>query len=90
MCFAEPCPPVILSTRSMSDHSEVTWESSFGAVGYMVVLEGQQGDTLYCQTTKTSCSVPGLLCGTVYVTQVIAIGTSLNSSRSEGALLTTG
>ncbi|XP_017343677.1 uncharacterized protein LOC108276481 [Ictalurus punctatus] len=85
----EPCPPVILSTRSISDHSEVTWESSFGAVGYMVVLEGQQGDTLYCQTTKTSCSVPGLLCGTVYVTQVIAIGTSLNSSRSEGALLTT-
>ncbi|XP_053096527.1 uncharacterized protein LOC113530559 [Pangasianodon hypophthalmus] len=85
----EPCPPTILATRAFSDRGEVTWEPSLGAVRYMVVLEGQRGDTLYCQTTNTSCSVPRLLCGTVYVTRAIAIGTSLNSSSSVGALLTT-
>lgn len=90
MCFAEPCPPTILATRAVSDLGEVTWEPSVGAVRYMVVLEGRQGDTLYCQTAQTSCSVPGLLCGTVYVTRVMAIGTSFNSSSSVGALITTG
>lgn len=90
MCFAEPCPPIILATRAVSNYGEVTWEPSGGAVRYTVVLEGRRGDTLYCQTTQTSCSMPGLLCGTFYVTRVIAIGTSFNSSTSTGALLTTG
>lgn len=90
MCFAEPCPPTILATRAVSDLGKVTWEPSVGAVRYMVVFEGQRGDTLYCQTTETSCSVSRLLCGTVYVIHAIAIGTSLNSSSSVGALLTTG
>lgn len=90
MCFAEPCSPNILTTRAVGNRGEVTWEQSVGAVGYIVVLEGRRGDTLYCQTNQTSCSVPGLLCGTVYVTRVTAIGTNFNSSSSTGALLTTG
>lgn len=90
MCFAEPCPPTILATRAVGNRGEVTWEPIFGAVKYTVVLEGRRGDTLYCQTTQTSCSVPGLLCGTAYVARVTAIGTTFNSSSSVGALLTTG
>lgn len=90
MYFAEPCPPTILATRELGNIGEVTWEPSAGAVKYMAELKGRLGDTLYCQTTGTSCRVTGLLCGTVYVTQVIAIGPGLNSSSSVGALLTTG
>lgn len=90
MCFAEPCPPTILATRVVGNRGEVTWEQSFGAVRYILKLEGRRGDTLYCQTNQTSCSVPGLLCGTAYVASVIAIGTNFNSSSSTGALLTTG
>ncbi|XP_058265731.1 uncharacterized protein LOC131365857 [Hemibagrus wyckioides] len=85
----EPCPPTILATRATRNQGQVTWEPSVGAVRYMVVLEGHQGDTLYCQTTETSCTVQGVLCGTVYVARAIAIGTSLNSSYSVGALVTT-
>ncbi|KAI5096119.1 hypothetical protein C0J45_14549, partial [Silurus meridionalis] len=85
----EPCPPTILTTRVVGDRGEVTWEPSIGAVRYTVMLEGRRGDTLYCQSTDTSCSVAGLLCGTVYVSRVTAIGTSINSSSSVGALLTT-
>ncbi|KAI5609206.1 hypothetical protein C0J50_6208 [Silurus asotus] len=85
----EPCPPTILTTRVVGDQGEVTWEPSIGAVRYTVMLEGRRGDTLYCQSTDTSCSVAGLLCGTVYVSRVTAIGTSINSSISVGALLTT-
>lgn len=90
ICFAEPCPPTILSARAVSDRGEVTWEPSVGAVRYMVTLEGWRGDTLSCQTTQTSCSVPRLQCGTVYNTRVLAIGTSFNSSYSVVARLTTG
>lgn len=90
MFFAEPCPPNLLTTRAASDLGEVTWEPSVGAVRYIVVFEGQHGDTLYCQTTETSCRVPRLLCGTAYVIYAIAIGTNFNSSSSVGARLLTG
>ncbi|GAA6076390.1 uncharacterized protein LOC113651476 [Tachysurus ichikawai] len=85
----EPCSPIILATRSTRNQGQVTWEASVGAVRYMVMLEGHRGDNLYCQTTETSCTVQGLLCGTVYVSRVMAIGTRINSTYSVGALITT-
>ncbi|XP_017573413.2 uncharacterized protein LOC108439482 [Pygocentrus nattereri] len=87
----EPCPPTNVQVRAVCSRKEgvVAWEASAGAVSYVAVLEGREGDTLSCQTTGTTCSVSGLHCGTVYITTVQAIGLSLNSSNSDAVVLTT-
>lgn len=68
----------------------VSWEESFGAVAYVAFLEGRNGHSLSCSTTSSSCSVTGLICGTVYNTQVRAIGEIYNSTDSETVVFTSG
>ncbi|XP_056304665.1 uncharacterized protein LOC130216807 [Danio aesculapii] len=86
----EPCPPHNVQTHlnCSSDVGTVSWEESLGAVAYMVFLEGRNGQSLSCHTTSSNCSVKGLICGTVYNTQVRALGRTYNGTDSETVLLT--
>ncbi|XP_035863315.1 uncharacterized protein LOC116038126 [Sander lucioperca] len=85
----EPCPPndVRTSVQCQSDVGIVSWEASFGAVGYEARLAGRDGHSLSCYTNDTFCNVKGLHCGVVYYTRVMAIGETLNSSLSTTVLL---
>lgn len=90
---SEPCPPANVQTDvkcDLNNQGTVSWEASWGAVGYEVQLSGRDGHALTCRSNRTSCSVEGLHCGVIYYTSVIAIGESLNSSRSTTVLLVSG
>ncbi|XP_043081301.1 serine-rich adhesin for platelets [Puntigrus tetrazona] len=86
----EPCPPHNVQTHlnCTSGVGTVSWEESLGAVAYVAFLEGRNGQSLSCSTTSSSCSVTGLMCGTIYNTQVRAIGETYNSTDSETVLFT--
>ncbi|KAL1249579.1 hypothetical protein QQF64_020584 [Cirrhinus molitorella] len=88
--YTEPCPPQNVQTHlnCASNVGTVSWEESLGAVAYMAFLEGRNGHSLSCYTTSSSCSVTGMICGTVYNTQVRAIGETYNSTDSETVLFT--
>ncbi|XP_034439595.1 uncharacterized protein LOC117760582 [Hippoglossus hippoglossus] len=85
----EPCPPnnVGTSVDCQSNIGTVSWETSFGAVGYTAHLAGRNGDSLSCYTTETFCNIEDLHCGVIYYTNVIAVGQMLNSSVSTTVLL---
>ncbi|KAI3368520.1 hypothetical protein L3Q82_025527 [Scortum barcoo] len=87
--MTEPCPPnnVQTNVHCQSNMATVSWEDSFGAVGYKVRLAGRDGHSLSCYTNESFCNVKGLHCGIVYYTSVIAIGETLNSSASTSVLL---
>ncbi|XP_067454263.1 serine-rich adhesin for platelets [Thunnus thynnus] len=89
MIKTEPCPPNNVQTdvRCENNTGVMTWEASFGAVGYEARLAGRDGHSLSCRTEDTFCNVEGLHCGVVYYTNVIAIGETLNSSISTTVLL---
>lgn len=78
------------NVQCQNDMGAVTWEASFGAVGYEARLAGRDGHSLSCYTKDTFCNVEGLHCGTIYYTNVIAIGETLNSSFSTTVLLVSG
>ncbi|XP_014901851.1 uncharacterized protein fndc7b [Poecilia latipinna] len=86
----EPCPPKNLETNvnCQEELGTVSWESSWGSVGYEVQLAGRDGHSLTCVTNTTFCNVRDLHCGVVYYTNVIAIGENRNSSKSTTVLLT--
>ncbi|CAB1419900.1 unnamed protein product [Pleuronectes platessa] len=85
----EPCPPnnVGTSVDCQSGTGTVSWETSFGAVGYSAHLAGRNGDSLSCYTNETFCNIEDLHCGVIYYTNVIAVGQTLNSSLSPTVLL---
>ncbi|XP_049332490.1 G surface protein, allelic form 156-like isoform X9 [Astyanax mexicanus] len=85
----EPCPPQNVRTElNCSTHNaSVSWDASLVAVGYVVFLQGMNGDFLVFSTQQTSFSIPGLSCGTVYTTYVQALGQVYNSSYSESVNL---
>uniref|UniRef100_A0A3B3BWR1 Fibronectin type-III domain-containing protein n=1 Tax=Oryzias melastigma TaxID=30732 RepID=A0A3B3BWR1_ORYME len=87
--MTEPCPPneVQTSVDCRTDQGTVSWETSFGAIGYEAKLSGRDGHSLTCYTNDTFCSVESLHCGVIYYTTVIAIGETLNSSMSTPVLL---
>ncbi|XP_061884565.1 uncharacterized protein LOC133635404 [Entelurus aequoreus] len=80
----EPCPPtnVQASVDCLSNVGGVSWEASFGAIGYKAHLAGHDGHSLSCYTEDTFCSIDDLHCGTVYYTTVVATGEKLNSTQS--------
>ncbi|XP_044055462.1 uncharacterized protein LOC122877670 [Siniperca chuatsi] len=85
----EPCPPnnVQTNVQCQNNMGTVSWEASFGAVGYEARLAGRDGHSLSCYTNNTYCNIEGLHCGIVYYTTTIAIGETLNSSISTTVLL---
>lgn len=88
----EPCPPnnVVTSVQCQKGIGAVSWEPSFGAVGYKASLAGRDGHSLSCSTNETFCNMEGLHCGVVYYTNVIAIGETLNSTASTTVTLVSG
>ncbi|XP_027882788.1 uncharacterized protein fndc7b [Xiphophorus couchianus] len=86
----EPCPPKNVETNvnCQEELGTVSWEASWGSVGYKVQLAGRDGHSLTRHTNTTFCDVKDLHCGVVYYTSVIAIGENLNSSKSTTVLLT--
>ncbi|KAK6311083.1 hypothetical protein J4Q44_G00191380 [Coregonus suidteri] len=84
--MTEPCTPtnVQASMDCNTLTGSISWEASDIAVGYAVVLEGQDGHSTNCLTTATSCDMGGLNCGTVYYVYVRALGVQFNSSVSSG------
>lgn len=88
----EPCPPknVETSVQCQKQIGTVSWEPTFGAVGYKASLAGRNGHSLSCSTNRTFCNMEGLNCGVVYYTNVIAIGETLNSIASTIVTLVSG
>ncbi|XP_048832460.1 uncharacterized protein LOC125708743 isoform X2 [Brienomyrus brachyistius] len=80
----EPCPPKNVQARvdCRTNIGHVSWEESDGAVGYLAILDGRDGDSAFCYTTTTSCTLDTLHCGTIYYTRVQSIGEAYNSSDS--------
>ena len=89
---AEPCPPNNVGARveCQADATTVSWETSAGAMSYVVTMEGRDGHSLSCHTFTTSCSLQGVHCGTVYHTFVVALGAQLNSSHSNTVVMPSG
>uniref|UniRef100_A0A674DRB0 Uncharacterized LOC115157442 n=1 Tax=Salmo trutta TaxID=8032 RepID=A0A674DRB0_SALTR len=87
--MTEPCPPtnVQASMDCNTLTGSVSWEASDVAMGYAVVLGGEDGHSTDCLTTATSCDMGGLNCGTVYYVYVRALGVQFNSSVSSGVIL---
>ncbi|XP_072525550.1 uncharacterized protein [Salminus brasiliensis] len=89
--MTEPCPPQNVRARAnCSTHvASISWDASLVAVGYVVFLDGRNGDSRTYATSQTSYSIPGLSCGMVYTTYVQALGQVYNSSNSDSVNLLT-
>ncbi|KTF95187.1 hypothetical protein cypCar_00023202, partial [Cyprinus carpio] len=81
-----PCGPANLTATVQcgnSSSASLSWVGSTGTVAYMGLAQSETGTTAYCETTHTSCTLEGLVCGTVYNFTVQATDGFCNSSLSE-------
>uniref|UniRef100_A0A673N0Z3 Fibronectin type III domain containing 7, related sequence 4 n=1 Tax=Sinocyclocheilus rhinocerous TaxID=307959 RepID=A0A673N0Z3_9TELE len=81
-----PCEPANLTANIQcgnSSSASLSWVGSTGAVVYTGLAQSETGTTVYCETTHTSCTLEGLVCGTVYNFTVQATDGFCNSSLSE-------
>ncbi|XP_026061504.1 fibronectin [Carassius auratus] len=81
-----PCDPANLTVTLQcgnSSSASLSWVGSTGSVAYMGLAQSENGTTTYCETTKTSCILEGLVCGTVYNFTVQAMDGFCNNSLSE-------
>ncbi|XP_016319981.1 serine-rich adhesin for platelets-like [Sinocyclocheilus anshuiensis] len=80
------CEPANLTANIQcgnSSSASLSWVGSTGAVVYTGLAQSETGTTVYCETTHTSCTLEGLVCGTVYNFTVQAKDGFCNSSLSE-------
>ncbi|KAK2900552.1 hypothetical protein Q8A67_008667 [Cirrhinus molitorella] len=87
-----PCEPANLTVTVQcgnSSSASLSWVGSTGAVAYMGLAQSESGTTVHCETTQTSCTLEGLVCGTVYNFTVQAkdgtCNNSLSKSQTKGA-----
>ncbi|XP_032883843.1 uncharacterized protein LOC116977489 isoform X5 [Amblyraja radiata] len=79
-----PCSPQSVSahldctTRKMA----VWWEQSEGAMFYMVMANGIEGEWYSCNTTEASCEIIGLPCGQMCNISVLAMDGNCTSLPS--------
>ncbi|XP_051768215.1 fibronectin isoform X5 [Ctenopharyngodon idella] len=80
-----PCKPANVTANIQCGNSSasLSWVGSTGAVAYVGIAQSENGTTLYCQNTAPSCTLVGLVCGTVYNFTVQATDGTCNSSLSE-------
>nr|XP_009297086.3 uncharacterized protein fndc7rs1 [Danio rerio] len=80
-----PCKPSNLTANIKCENgsASLSWVGSKGAVAYMGLGQSENGTTIYCETTQTSCSLPGLVCGAVYNFTVLSTDGTCNSSLSD-------
>lgn len=83
--FAAPCKPANVTANIQCGNSSasLSWVGSTGAVAYVGIAQSENGTTVYCQNTEPSCTLVGLVCGTVYNFTVQATDGTCNSSLSE-------
>ncbi|XP_071342815.1 uncharacterized protein [Trachinotus anak] len=79
-----PCEPSGLAVDfdCRSNSAVLSWNASEGAVEYYGCAQSKDGDTLYCNSTVTSCTLEGLECGEMYNFSVEASDGTCNSSFS--------
>ena len=76
----EPCVPMNLSVRYNVSTAQVMWGAAKGATSYSVQAVTDQGLTVTCNTTDTSCPLNGLQCSQIYNVTVMAHNQACNSS----------
>uniref|UniRef100_A0A3Q3FC03 Fibronectin type-III domain-containing protein n=1 Tax=Labrus bergylta TaxID=56723 RepID=A0A3Q3FC03_9LABR len=62
----EPCAPMNLSVHYNASSARVMWEAAKGAISYSVQAVTDQGSTVTCNSTNTSCRLNGLQCSQLY------------------------
>ncbi|TRY81820.1 hypothetical protein DNTS_000526 [Danionella cerebrum] len=79
-----PCTPSNLTAIIQCGNSSasLSWVGCRGAVSYIGLAMSENGTTIYCKTTNMSCTLEGLMCGTVYNFTVQATNGICNSSLS--------
>ncbi|KAL1022755.1 hypothetical protein UPYG_G00031900 [Umbra pygmaea] len=84
-----PCDPSGLSVEGKCETGSavLTWASSQGSVHYYGIAMSRNGDMLNCTSQGTSCTIGGLVCGTMYNFSVLASDGACNSSSSMKPLL---
>uniref|UniRef100_A0A8C5HBY8 Uncharacterized LOC114458429 n=2 Tax=Gouania willdenowi TaxID=441366 RepID=A0A8C5HBY8_GOUWI len=87
----EPCPPANVQASVACEQlsSNVSWEQSLLAVGYITYFDDQNGHNTSFESSDTWCVTSELLCGSVYSVWVKALGEIHNSSHSVTLSLTT-
>ncbi|KAI7809537.1 hypothetical protein IRJ41_010869 [Triplophysa rosa] len=83
-----PCKPanLTLGVHCGNSSASLSWTGSVGAVSYVGLAQSDNGTTIYCHSTNTSCSLQGLVCGTVYNFTVQASDGICNSSYSDSLI----
>ncbi|XP_064190128.1 uncharacterized protein LOC135254105 [Anguilla rostrata] len=79
-----PCEPqnVSASVDCASDAGLVRWEQGEGVASYRVEAAGVDGHMTQCNSTSTSCRLPGLHCGQQYNLTVTAQDEQCDTSRA--------
>ncbi|XDV27993.1 hypothetical protein PO909_031421, partial [Leuciscus waleckii] len=80
-----PCEPTNVTANIQCGNSSasLSWVGSTGAVAYVGIAQSENGTKVYCQNTETSCTLMGLVCGTVYNFTVQATDGTCNSTLSK-------
>ncbi|XP_067309533.1 uncharacterized protein fndc7rs1 [Pseudorasbora parva] len=79
-----PCEPVNVTANVQCNSTAfLSWGRSTGAVAYVGIAQSKNGTTVYCWNTEASCTLVGLVCGTVYNFTVQATDGICNSSMSK-------
>ncbi|KAM9324544.1 uncharacterized protein PAF06_000603 [Gastrophryne carolinensis] len=86
-----PCSPMSLQATADCNVNGATavWEPSAGAMSYMAVFSGPEGDKFECNSSTTSCSVSGLQCGQDYNVTVTAFDNTCFGVTSDTTVVTT-
>ncbi|XP_063796232.1 uncharacterized protein LOC134957920 isoform X2 [Pseudophryne corroboree] len=89
--ISAPCSPMHLTSSPECDINGAigTWELSAGALSYIAVFHGPDGDVVSCTSPSTSCSVSGLHCGQDYNVTVTASDGSCDSVTTKATIVTT-
>lgn len=87
-----PCPPTnVAAVHTCSpDPVPVSWVASDSAKYYTAVAISSEGHRSECSTNKTSCSLPGLQCGEVYIIGVSGADDNCTGHLSNTVSLDTG
>uniref|UniRef100_A0A3B3IE65 Fibronectin type-III domain-containing protein n=2 Tax=Oryzias latipes TaxID=8090 RepID=A0A3B3IE65_ORYLA len=91
--MTELCPPtnVQASFKCETLAATVSWQQTGFALGYVAYVDNKSGHQISCVSSNaTSCSISGLMCGTVYSVWVKALGLQYNSSDSSAISLMSG
>nr|XP_015211037.1 PREDICTED: uncharacterized protein LOC102685057 [Lepisosteus oculatus] len=84
-----PCAPQNVEVHIKCDSGilVVTWDSMLDITFYRAQAVAKDGNIFSCETTDTSCSMKGLLCGRTYTIQVTAFIDGCSSKPSDAVMI---